>query len=422
MEKKFFPIKQGVACQLKWTWHTLRLYDGISMSCHRVDKVVLDPATFDNFHNHETWVTQRNTMLEGKFPQSGCQYCENIEKNGGVSDRLTHLKIPDLYPAELDIDPLTVVVTPRILEVYLDNTCNMSCIYCDESNSSQIRAENLKFGHIEINNVLEINQSKPKHRDFDALTDKFFEYLETNYSQLKKLNVLGGEPFFQQSFKRLQSFIQNNKNPELELTIVTNLKLPKKMLEEFVTTMRQTLVDRKIARLDITVSLDCFGREQEYVRYGLDFVKFKENFEFLAQQRWITLNINSTITSLTIKTMPDMIRYIKTFLKNRKIFWSFGLVDNRPWLHPIVFGGEFFKDDFEIILKEMPNLTEWDKNQKQYMEGIFKHISGSTVNLEDMRNLEEYLNEIDRRRNLDWRKVFPWLEQHFLLVKDSDVV
>ena len=412
MQKKFFPIKQGVACQLKWTWNTLRLHDGTSSSCHRVDQIGVNVENFDNFHNDPIWIAQRTQMLAGEFPQAGCQYCGNIEKNGGVSDRLTHLKIPNLYPTELDTDPLAVNVTPRILEVYLDNTCNMSCIYCDESNSSQIQNENLKFGYIEIKDVNLNNQVKKRNPNFDQLTDKFFEYLEKNYGQLRKLNVLGGEPFFQKSFKRLVTFIENNRNPDLELTIVTNLKVSKKTLEEFVLKMKHLLAQRKLGRLDITVSLDCFGKEQEYVRYGMNLEKLKENFEFLVQHRWITLNVNSTITSLTIKTMPEMIRYIKSFLGDRRIFCSFGIVDNRPWLHPIAFGGDFFKQDFVNILNEMPNESDWDKNQKQYMDGIAKYIAASTVDVTQLGELEKYLTEIDRRRNLNWHTVFPWLDQH----------
>jgi MoaA/NifB/PqqE/SkfB family radical SAM enzyme len=327
-----------------------------------------------------------------------------------------------LYPTELDNDPLAVVVTPRILEVFLDNICNMSCIYCDESNSSQIQNENLKFGHIKIKNVSASNQASAKHPDFELLTEKFFTYLGKNYHQLRKLNVLGGEPFFQPSFPRLISFIENNNNPDLELTIVTNLKVPRKKLEEFVLKMKHIVAKRKIKRLDVTVSLDCFGNEQEYVRHGLDLIKFKENFEFLVQHRWITLNINSTITSLTIKTMPEMIRYIKSFLKERKIFHSFGLVDGRPWLHPNIFDGKFFKNDFEQILNEMPDVTEWDRNQKLYMEGIVKYISISTADLENLHVLTDYLDEMDRRRNLNWRQVFPWLAEHSVATTNNVLI
>lgn len=422
MQKKFFPITQGVACQLKWTWNTIRLYEGTSSSCHRVEKLKLTEQNFENFHNDKKWVDQRVMMLEGNFPQSGCEYCENIEKTGGTSDRLTHLKIPNLYPSELDTDPLATHVTPRILEVFLDNTCNMGCIYCDESNSSQIQNENLKFGRIEIQGIEYNSQYWAKTLEFDQLTDKFFNYLDNNYGQLKKLNVLGGEPFFQTSFKRLVNFVKNNTNSTLELTIVTNLKVSKKILEEFVADMKQLLVQRKIGRLDITVSLDCFGAEQEYVRYGLDLDKFKENFELLVQHRWITLNVNSTITSLTVKTMPEMIRYFKSFLDKRKMSFSFGIVDGRPWLHPGIFGGNYFKKDFDLILQEMPNNNDWDKNRIEYMQGIANYVASCEVDTDQILQLEKFLTELDRRRNLNWHNVFPWLDNYLLCLKGSHVV
>jgi hypothetical protein len=60
----------------------------------------------------------------------------------------------------------------------------------------------------------------------------------------------------------------------------------------------------------------------------------------------------------------------------------------------------------------MPNESDWDKNQKQYMDGIAKYIAASTVDVTQLGELEKYLTEIDRRRNLNWHTVFPWLDQH----------
>ena len=37
-------------------------------------------------------------------------------------------------------------VTPRLLEVYFSNLCNMSCTYCSAKFSSVIQHENEKFG------------------------------------------------------------------------------------------------------------------------------------------------------------------------------------------------------------------------------------------------------------------------------------
>ena len=57
-------------------------------------------------------------MLQGLWPEQGCEYCRNIEQAGGQSDRITNLNFPGIHaPPELDQDLNAVNVTPRILEV-----------------------------------------------------------------------------------------------------------------------------------------------------------------------------------------------------------------------------------------------------------------------------------------------------------------
>ena len=420
MVDKYFPIKTGVACPLKWTWNTVRLQEGTTASCHRVVNVPLDLENFDSFHNNETWISHRKMQLAGEFPQAGCQYCENIEKAGGVSDRMTHLKIPNLVPPELEADPTALVVTPRILEVFLDNTCNLACIYCDESNSTRIEHENKKFGY-EIKGIPIINQID-RHKDFEQLQDKFFLYLKKNYHHFKRLHILGGEPFFQDSFSRLMSVVESNTNPDLELNIVTNLMVSEKKLQKFIDTVKQLILNRQIKRLDITVSLDGWGPEQEYIRYGLNLKTFQQNFELLLKHKWIIMNVNGTITSLSIRTMPELIKILNQYRSKRKIHHTFSLVDNRPHLHPRIFGPGFFDKDFDNIINCMTSNTEWTRNQLDYMIGIKKSLSNSVENREQLRNLKLYLDELDRRRNLNWYSLFPWLNEYFKESNITDVV
>ena len=184
---KVFPIKKGVACQLKWTWNTVRLMEATSACCHRVEPIPLNIDDFDNFHNDPVWVSHREMQLQGKFPQQGCQYCERIEAQGGTSDRMLHLNEKNVYPPELDTDPEAVRTTPRILEVFLNNACNMSCIYCDESNSTRIQKENEKFGHIvpgvpfneelPLRNIISV---VPRTNRYQEVVEKFFGYLGNN--------------------------------------------------------------------------------------------------------------------------------------------------------------------------------------------------------------------------------------------------
>jgi pyruvate-formate lyase-activating enzyme len=412
VKNSYFPIKKGVACPLKWSWNTIRLSEATSACCHRVEPIPLKIDNFDNFHNDDVWLEHRKMQLAGKFPQQGCQYCENIEIQGGLSDRLYHMNQADMCPPELNTDPEAIHVTPTVLEVFINNRCNLACIYCDESNSSRIAKENQKFGHIvpgELPNQKPIIPIFPKTINYELLLDKFFNYLEKNYQSLRKLNVLGGEPFYQKEFYTLIDVISQYKNQNLNFTIVTNLMVSPDVLASSIEKLKQILVERRLKRVDITVSIDCWGDEQEYVRYGIKLDQWKKNFEYLISHKWLYITINNTITSLTIKTLPDLLNYINELRKIRPIHHAFGLVDRRPYLHPSIFGPNYFDQDFDNILSIMPDITEQDKLRKQYMTGIKNSLNNSTDDLELKNNLKKYLTEIDRRRGTSWQKTFSWL-------------
>ena len=136
LSNRVFPIHTDTACQLKWNWSTIFLTTEKTASCHRTNHHRFDTDRFD-FHNTPSKISDRLNMLEGQWPDRGCEYCRNIEQAGGVSDRITNLDFPGIHaPPELDADPRAVHVTPRILEVYFDNTCNLKCLYCGPHFSS----------------------------------------------------------------------------------------------------------------------------------------------------------------------------------------------------------------------------------------------------------------------------------------------
>ncbi len=406
--KKYFPINTATACQLKWTWSTIHLYTGETNSCHRVNETKIDPYNFGHFHNTDKKLSDRKLMLEGQWPQGGCEYCKNIEDAGGKSDRLFQLDIPDLVPPELDSDVNAVEVTPRIVEVYLDNVCNMSCIYCEDKFSSRIYNENRKHGDYK-HNTLEIKNTSSKVAEFDFMTLQFWRWMEENYSTLRRFHVLGGEPFFQDQFETCMLFLEEHANPELEFNVVSNLKVSRAKLENFLERIKKLLVDRKIKRFDLTCSIDCWGKEQEYIRYGIDLEEWQRNFEYVAQQRWITLNINQTITVLGMKTMPELIRYINKHRQSREIGHYFMSCNNRAHLYPGIMGAGYFDQDFADVLKEMPNNTWQQKHARSLMQGLQLEFNSKQRNTEQIRNLFHFLNEIDRRRGLDWKQTFPWL-------------
>ena len=415
-EKKYFPITQGIACQLKWTWSTIWLYSGETASCHRASFSKITSENFDSFHNTPEKLNARKLMLDGQWPTGGCEYCQKIEAAGGSSDRIFQKTIPDLSPLELETDPTAIQVTPKILEVYLNNTCNFGCIYCYGVHSSRLNHENKKFEDFiekkdyktRFSNLQIIEETSNK----DLLTEKFITWLEKNSQSLKRLQVLGGEPFYQKEFDLLLDFLSTHSNPNLELGIITNLGISQDKLISYIEKIKLLVSQKKIRRLDIICSIDCWGPEQEYIRYGLNLSSWESNFNYLLDQKWIVLNINQTISALAIKTIPDLLKKLKIWKSKRPVGYYFSeLVPGPSYLKPDIFGPDFFAEDFKNILALLDDNTNQEKETKKYMSGIFNKISSNKGNTQEIKDLIIYLDEIDRRRNTNWKTTFPWLEE-----------
>lgn len=408
MAHRYFPIKTETACQLKWTWSSIYLYTGTTNSCHRVEKSSLTPESFGQFHNTAKKLQDRQTMLAGAWPQGGCDYCEKIESAGGSSDRMLHLAIPDLTPPELDTDPQAVVVTPRIVEVYFDNTCNLQCIYCHDGFSSRIHQENIRFGPFESNGVV-IDNTHQRHPDQEQLTDELWTWLDANYTTVRRFHLLGGEPFYQRQFDTCMDFLYNHSNKDLEFNIVTNLMIDLDRLKGYIGRIKELVATRKIKRLDITASIDCWGEQQEYIRSGLDLAKWQRNFEYLVGEKWITLNINQVVSALSIPSMPALLSYVNQQRATREIGHHLITVNEPSYMNPDIFGGTFFGKEFEQILVAMPTDTWQQQEARKYMLGVQAQINAAPANTVEQGKLKTYLTELDRRRNTNWRNTFPWL-------------
>lgn len=412
MQNKYFPIKTNTACQLKWTWSTLHLLTGATRSCHRVDGGFVTAENFKTFHNTPKKIAHRQTMLQGQWPDGQCVYCKNMEQAGGQSDRQFHLQIPNLVPPELDHDPTAVNVTPRILEVYLDNVCNMSCIYCWDGYSSRIHQENDKHGVFEKNGVTIMNQLSTG-QSVQGIDTEFWNWLKENYQTLRRIHVLGGEPFYQSKFETMLEFLESNHNPDLEFNIVTNLKVSQAKLEQYLNRLRLMLGRRQIGRVDITCSIDCWDQEQEYIRNGIDMNQWRQAFEFMVHQKWLRLNINQAITGLGIKSMPDLLKYVNKQRIHRPIQHYHMAVVSIPFLNPGIFGQNFFDRDFDKILSIMPKTSWDDQNSRNLMNTLQLQCAKSQRNNYELKRLKTYLTELDRRRNTSWSKTFPWLIEQF---------
>lgn len=406
-----FPIDTKTSCQSKWTWSTIYLNQLSTASCHRVDPMPFNLNDFDNFHNIPKKIQDRKLMLNGKWPTGGCEYCKNIEDAGGFSDRMHNLEIRGLTPPELETNPLEVKVTPRIVEIFAQNTCNLQCTYCNASLSSKIELENKKFGNFNKSGVyipvVNIPQSTEQY------FEKFLLWLEKNISVLRRLHLLGGETFLQHDLlTSVLQIIENNPNKDLEFCIFSNMNVPDKIWNNYIPKIKDLQSRKHIKYFDLTASIDCWGPEAEYARFGLDLQKFEDRMAWASEQDdWLRFNVNQTVTSLTIKTMPELINKINYYSKNKHIGHYFQFyTGSAMYQHPQVFAYEMWKESFDNIYKSMPTRTIHQQEAIPRMQGLQKQLQLSKKhNYTEIKKLHIYLDELDRRRKTNWRNIFPYL-------------
>ena len=416
-----FPIKSKTACLLKWACSTVYLGQGTSSSCHRTDQRPIPPDNFASFHNLPNKLAARKMMRDGEWPQEGCQYCEKIEAAGGTSDRQYQLAVGhdvDRTPSELLEDPTVDEVVPTILEVYFNNVCNMACLYCGSHFSSKWEEENRRFGVFKQDGV-GFGWNQPVNPEYKKMLADFWQYLEDKdrYRQIRYYQILGGEPFFQKEFDQSIDFWEAHPNPELTFNIITNLKVPHKKFRDYIDRFERMVANGALKRLQITGSIDSWGPQEEYVRWGLDLEEWEANWEYLLNKEFVVQCINAAISPLTIKTAPDLIERINRWnnAKSRwnQISYSFMTVMAPEYMDPAIFGAGVFDEDFDAMLELMQANTPAEVNARQHMQGIAQQIKAAPRNLNRIRDLQIYLDEIDRRRGTDWHVLFPWLDREW---------
>jgi len=405
---KVFPIKTSTACRLKWSWSTLYLNSGQTSSCHRASHGMIEVDDFENFHNTKNKLRARQAMLDSQWPGQGCEYCRDIEVAGGISDRLFQNQIPDVYPKELDQDPTLINVTPAILEVFFSNTCNLKCIYCEASLSSAIQAEDKKFGGSMLKDLRFVENNK-----YQDLAPKFWQWFEKNYLSLQRLQILGGEPLLQKDFFKLLEFFEHNPHPELEFNIVTNLSVPRTIVNKASEQMKYLVESKKLKRVDVQASIDCWGPGQAYVRSGLDLSLFEENLKSLIDKESFRIGLLSTICSLTIPEMQALMDKHREWGTKQEIFWYMHLVlPEDSIFSPSIFGSDLLVKQLGILYNQLSG-DSWDQKQTQsVLLGIIKKVkSVKCDNKAKQMELIEYLDQVDQRRGTDWRQSFSWIEK-----------
>ena len=435
-KRRVIDIKSESFCGAKWYNATIWLGSGMTTSCHHplphrvsVEEVEANPKAL---HNTPRKKEERRQMQTGERP-SGCEYCWKIEDMGrdAVSDRVYKTVIytdEDLDHA-YNISP-SQDVDLQTLEIAFDRTCQFACSYCNPAFSStwvrDIKHNGPYTGLVSDgrNHFTHAHDSSQLYtfNDRNPYVDAFFQWWESDlHRTLKELRITGGEPLMSgYTWKLLDWFKKNQGKSQTRLAINSNLGMS---TEDVV-----RLLDRAQGiTLDLYTSNESITDHAEYIRDGLSWGVWMKNMHMLAGSgRLHGLHVMMTINALCLESITDFLdvmlmfkqqygRDFPTFTLNILRFPSF----QSPLVLPDSIRQQRGKQLADWLERNRGSdlLHQMEINHVgrliDYLD-VVKTPHSDTFDRASLHNdFRKFYDQYDQRRNKDFRKTFPRLQQWY---------
>jgi len=143
------------------------------------------------------------------------------------------------------------------LDIRWSNTCNLSCVYCNQTSSSQWA----------------MLDKKPQERiDYTDTISDIVNFIKQHNSTLKNIALLGGEPLLQKENELLLDLVSN----DVHINVITNLSVPLENNKIF----KKLLLKEKVMW---DVSFETVEDQFDYVRHGSSWALMYKNLKYLQE-------------------------------------------------------------------------------------------------------------------------------------------
>jgi hypothetical protein len=311
-------------CSFRWNYPVIKMDRAQIRTCCQVstnEQITIEQMESQQkeiFLNSDYLVARKIEMLEGKN-HADCGPCWMPEKDNFPSMRGTAHPLASflaLQPnkesySEEDLKALATIQKPRILELQLDNICDLACIYCNPGYSTTWEK---KMG---------VKTVKPPPAEVERFQNLFWDWYQGIFFELNGLCIIGGEPLASPQFfptlKRLHEIHSSNLDKikkQQFLSITTNFNTRPEIFARFL-----ELLDLLKTHFNLSINGSCeaIGERAEFIREGLDWNKFNVNARALAQfmkktketghTGRVDFSIHAAQNALSISSLPELLQW-----------------------------------------------------------------------------------------------------------------
>lgn len=443
-------------CLAKWTQTTIHLGLGQTHSCHHPKTHIIPISEIKKnsgaLHNTEYKKAIRKEMLEGQRPLE-CHYCWNVEDLNNpeiFSDRIIKSSETWSFPhfSEVMVSGHEKDFDPKYLEISFSNVCNFKCSYCMPSVSSKWMEEIEQYGPYPTSrryNSLEWEIADGRipiaNKDENPYIDAFWDWFPKIYKNLHTFRLTGGEPLLDKNTFKVLDHIIANPNPNIEISVNTNLCVPEKLFYKFIEKVKYISENNLVRKIMIFTSCEAHGEAAEYIRFGLNYKEWIDNFYILIEQvPGISVSIMSTYNVMSPGTFKNFLEDVHKlncfayFRKSKSGVRSQVMLDVPYLNNPLHQSIKILTPDFIRFIDDQINymkqinaqfndlypgfrLSEIDKVIR-IKELLSQEIEKPTIDTRTRRNdFAIFVDEHDKRRGTNFLKTFPEMEEFYNFCK-----
>lgn len=375
------------------------------------------PITLEQHWNSEHMRSVRRRMMAGEtLPE--CEVCNDKLLNTSVyRDYFSHLfghKLPEVY-ASTDAATGHTSMDPVSWDYRFSNLCNFKCRTCGDMLSSawetEQRVHDMVDWHNPKNNWMRTDiRSQISQFQDSEIEAEFAAAVESH--RVEEIYWVGGEPLmYEQHWRYMKRIIELGDGPRLYARYNTNLS---RIHYRGVDLYRDILAN--IRDWQICASIDGTDQIGEYIRTGLDYEQFCDNFEaglaVATHPRQMRLDFTLTLPGMFEVDAIQRLSQTYGVQLLAKVIFSFSpdiimsplalprsLLE--PWVDELASQSTGDMQDVLLQLKNRPTFEEqWPD---QWQQGLVKGKK-RILHLESIRNQPITISEIlsNRPQILRW--------------------
>jgi len=259
------------------------------------------------------------------------------------------------------------------------------------------------------------------NREHNPYVEAFWKWFPDALPHLKVLRITGGEPTMSKDTWKLLDYLIENPRKGLDIAINTNGCVEDALIDRLIFKVNQ-LAEVGV-KVDVYTSLESTGKQAEYARDGLDFMKWLKNVDKILKETNATVAMMTTINILSLPSFLDFMMTVMDFRKEynnsfdiNRIPLSINIMHWPPHLQCTLLDVDYRTKTATTIEKVCEQWLKYytkEKYARLYLEEfdqikrLCDYLRNTEPAIEHRADFVRYIHAYDKRRNKNFADTFP---------------